>query len=280
MPEEAFWQAAGTLFESKLVDIVEWSFDTCWQRELLPEELALTIDAFSKGGALLGHGIFYSTLSAAQEPLPSQKMWLEQLKQECKQRSYKHISEHFGFLESKNWRVGSHLPVPSCEAAILQGRRSLELIQDACGLPVGLENLALAFSIDDVFNQGSMLDEILRPLNGFLLLDLHNIYCQSLNFSVSMAEILDTMPLDLVKEIHLSGGSFQNNLRRDTHDDGIPHMVIEILPGVLQSCPNLEYVIVERLGNSLLNKTRENDFRNEFIAVRDLVTRLKAAAYG
>lgn len=47
---------------------------------------------------------------------------------------------------------------------------------------IGLENLALAFTASDVRDQGQFLDDLLAPFDGFLVLDLHNLYCQLVNF--------------------------------------------------------------------------------------------------
>jgi hypothetical protein len=70
-----------------------------------------------------------------------------------------------------------------------------------------LENLALSFSVDDVKHQGEFLEKLVEPVNGFLILDLHNLYCQSHNFDIPLlganstnAQILnDTLKNDSLK---------------------------------------------------------------------------------
>jgi uncharacterized protein (UPF0276 family) len=53
--------------------------------------------------------------------------------------------------------------------------------------PVGLENLALAMGPADAADQGPFLAAVLERLGdqGVLLLDLHNLHCQIVNFSLS-----------------------------------------------------------------------------------------------
>ena len=64
------------------------------------------------------------------------------------------------------------LPVPLTPAALQLGQERLRRLQDAGATQVGLENLAFAFGRQDVADQGRFLDELLQPVDGFLLLDL------------------------------------------------------------------------------------------------------------
>lgn len=144
-------------------------------------------------------------------------------------------------------------------------------------VPVGIENLAFSFSVDDVKEQGLFLDKLTEETDGFLILDLHNIYCQSCNFDVDMLQIIQWYPLDKVREIHLSGGSWQESIygrkriRRDTHDDAIPEEILSVLPSVLSQCRNLEYVIIERLGHTIRTEKERREFLDDFFKVKELV---------
>ena len=79
----------------------------------------------------------------------------------------------------------------------------LKQLADVAQVPVGLENLALALSQKDVLEQGQFLDALLEPVEGFIVLDVHNLYCQMHNFQLTAQEILQTYPLNRVKEIHI-----------------------------------------------------------------------------
>ena len=135
-------------------------------------------------------------------------------------------------------------------------------------VPIGLENLAFAFGLPDVMSQGIFLDRLLAAVDGFLLLDLHNLYCQIHNFNLSALEILARYPLDRVKEIHISGGSWSQHgsrkIRRDTHDNAVPAAVFELLATVVNLCPQLEFVIFERIGNTLKTASSQAQFRRDY----------------
>jgi hypothetical protein len=144
---------------------------------------------------------------------------------------------------------------------------------------VGLENLAFAFGMDDVENQGQFLEELLAPVDGFLVLDLHNLYCQSVNFAIPALELLKSYPLERVKQLHVSGGSWSQSkygfdrtpIRRDTHDDGVPEDVLALVEPVARLCPNASTVVFERLGTALETDEAQKTFVSDFKRLRLLV---------
>lgn len=278
MLEPDFVAAALPLLQAGEVDVLEWSFDIGWSQAAMPEWADELLDHFASHDRLLGHGVKYSLLSADESP--ARDSWLERLSGECRQRHYRHVSEHFGFMAAGRFHEGAPLPVPLTEFTIRLGRERLQRLADAARCPVGLENLAFAFGPRDVQDQGTFLDELLTPLDGFLLLDLHNIYCQCCNFDVSGEELLATYPLRRVTEIHVSGGSWSSAkcstqkplIRRDTHDGAVPHEVFDLIRWAIPRCPNLEAVILEQLGGTLSEPNSAEQFRIDFQTLRQVVS--------
>lgn len=277
MPGDDYWQAAQPLFEAGDVECVEWSFDMGWGKSL-PEWLQSTLEDYSHREKLYGHGVSYSALDASETA--RQSNWLHQLSMEVSQLNYRHISEHFGFMGGGNFHIAAPLPVPRTTETVKVGRERLQQLAEVAQVPVGLENLAFAFGPEDVKQQGPFLDELLEPVNGFLLLDLHNIYCQSCNFDVEILKLLDGYPLHRVRELHVSGGSWsehqdaegnQVRVRRDTHDDRVPEEVFEVLPAVLQRCPSIEAVMLEQLDGTFEEAEDFEGFRADFRRLQKIV---------
>lgn len=274
MPEANFVSAILSLLQNNAVDVLEWSFDTFYDVEE-PEWLSGLLNFYAENDRLIGHGVYYSLFDARWND--RQENWLRKLKAECKRRNYNHITEHFGFMNTENFHQGVPLPVPLLPKTLQIGKDRLRRLQDAVEIPVGVENLAFSFSVDDVREQGSFLDRLVEDIDGFLILDLHNIYCQACNFQIDMFEIINLYPLGKVKEIHLSGGSWQESaygrkpIRRDTHDDRIPDEIVKILPEVISRCHHLEYVIIERLGNTLNSSTEKHAFFSDFNRIKEIV---------
>lgn len=255
MIDSDFASAAAPLFEREVVEAVEWSFDTGWGCTL-PDWLPGILQAYSKAGRLYGHGVSYSTLSAEADP--RQEQWLERVSRECDALTYQHVSEHLGFMTTPRFARGTPLPMPLHSDVIELGRTRLAALQEACGTRVGLENLALAFSKEECLAQGTLIEQML-PEDGFVLLDLHNAWCQVRNFGIDRAALLASFPLARVRAIHISGGrdDERTGARRDTHDNPIPDAVIEWLPEVIAACENVDVVILERMGGTLVGRTEE-----------------------
>jgi len=248
MRESDFLLACLPLFEAGEVEVLEWSFDIGWQAAGIPDWGLALLSDFETAGRLIGHGVTFSPLSAGC--IERQEAWLEQFRCECELRNYQHISEHFGFMSAGDFHRGPPLPVPLTGSSLALGQERLQQLAEIANRPIGLENLALAFGRDDVARQGEFLDALLAPVDGFLLLDLHNVYCQACNFGLDAKELLDLYPLQRVKEMHISGGSWIDDIRRDTHDDSVPDIVFDLLQEALLRCPQTEIVILERLGGS------------------------------
>ncbi|MCC3160799.1 DUF692 domain-containing protein [Hymenobacter sp. 15J16-1T3B] len=261
--------AAFPLLEEGRVEALEWAFDALYWTEQPPAWFADLLDSYSQAGRLIGHGVYFSLLSGRWTA--EQQQWLRQLAQVAARFRFDHVTEHFGFFTGQNFHHGAPLPVPYSPAALRLGQDRLQRLQAACQCPVGLENLAFAYSLDEVQRHGEFLDQLLAPVNGFVILDLHNLYCQLHNFAVPYEALIELYPLERVREIHISGGSWEasslvpgRTVRRDTHDEAVPDEVFALLARTLPRCPNLKYVVLEQLGTGLKTAASREQFRRDF----------------
>src|SRR5262245_56053470 len=114
------------------------------------------------------------------------------------------MSEYFGLVIVFGFVDGAPLPVPATAAALAIGRDRLARLGAAARAPVGVENLALAFGPSDVDAQGPFLEALLAPVDGYLVLDLHNLWCQAVNFARDPRALLATYPLARARVLHVS----------------------------------------------------------------------------
>jgi proline iminopeptidase len=270
--------AALPLFEAEKVQAIEWSFDVLFKRPDIPNWFWELIQAYSQNNRLIGHGVFFSLFLGKWQP--EQTQWLAHLKQLCQTTHFDHITEHFGFMTGADFHKGAPLSIPFDKNTLNLGIDRLQRIQAACQCPVGLENLAFAYSYDEVKKHGDFLAQLVESINGFIILDLHNLYCQLHNFDLQFDDIINRYPLDKVREIHISGGSWdeitiehsKKQIRRDTHDNGVPHVVFELLIKTLPKCPNLKYVVLEQLGTALYSQESQSIFQNDFLRLDNIVS--------
>jgi uncharacterized protein (UPF0276 family) len=268
--------AALPLFRSGRVGGIEWAFDSLYKNETLPEWFEAFLHEYGRAGRLVGHGVFFSIFSGKW--LPEQAVWLKKLAELCQKYEFNHISEHFGFMTGADFHKGAPIGLPLNSTTLRLGRDRLFRIFEACGRPVGLENLAFACSLDEVEIHGEFLEKLLAPVNGFLILDLHNLYCQIQNFGVDFDEIIEKYPLERVREIHVSGGSWEpvesnpaKKIRRDTHDDAVPESVFLMLEKVISRCPNLKFVVLEQLSSGLQTENSQKNFQKDFKKVEKIL---------
>lgn len=263
--------AAQLLFDQGEVGAIEWSVDA-WAGGPPPSDTAAILKSFGDRGKLIGHGIHYPVLAAQSQQLRDE--WLRHLAKDVTTHNYCGLSVHFGFATGWLLAEGAPLPVPYCAEALATGKAALAQLAKVVPCKVGLENLALSFSSDDAKRQGEFLRELLGDVNGYLLLDLHNVHCQSVNFGVPLIEMVKTYPLDLVEEIHVAGGSWSDHsggkVRRDTHDGRVPQEIFDALPEVIGLCRNVKFVLLEKLPESFESDADVAGFREDYM-------RLKAA---
>ncbi len=165
-------------------------------------------------------------------------------------------SEHLGFqtlagAEGQAIEIGVPLPLPPTqEAAALVSARA-RAIGRRFGVPFLLENPAHYLpqlptdpSVGDEFG---LMAAILEQGNCGQLLDLHNLYCNAVNFGFDPFGALDRIATDRVVEIHVAGGHELDGFRMDSHNGATPEAVWDLLAEALRRCPNVKGLVFEVL---------------------------------
>jgi len=271
MLDDAFRQTALPLFEAGDVDAIEYSFELGWARPW-PAWAEALLQHYGGAGRLWGHGVTYSPMSA--ESSEHHADWLARVAGECAALEFQGVSEHYGFMGSGGYDVGAPLPPPPLPEVAELGTKALGALATVSGVALGIENLALALSPQDVYAQPRLIAQVLDTLDGYLVLDLHNLWCQATNFELDPLTLLERYPLHRARVVHVSGGSWSTHattrFRRDTHDAQVPQPVLALLPEALQRCPALEVVILEQLGPTLADPALAQGYREDFARVREL----------
>jgi uncharacterized protein len=171
-------------------------------------------------------------------------------------------SEHLGFQtipgeDGTTREVGVPLPLPATEEAVrVVAARSLA-IGRRYGVPFLLENPAHYLSglpaDPEIGDEIGLMCAITERGGCFQLLDLHNIYCNSVNHRFDPFGAIDRMPLNRVVEIHVAGGSLHDGFWMDAHDGRVPERVWELLEYTLPRSPNLAGVVFEILEEHAMN---------------------------
>jgi hypothetical protein len=91
LPEDDLRRAQWPLFAEGLVEAIEWTVDLA-DADVPDPWWAPLLDHFAARGALFGHGVHFSPLSAVFEP--RQREWLARLRTALARRPVRHLSEH------------------------------------------------------------------------------------------------------------------------------------------------------------------------------------------
>jgi uncharacterized protein len=248
------------LYQSDIVDFVEVTPETiCRQRaigqsitmDIVPDQLNRARETCAQLPMVV-HGVELSIGSACGWNVA----YLEML--DLFQRNWPFVwhSEHLGFQTVQSGtglvlEVGVPLPVPPTKEAVdLISERSTEICR-RYEVPFLLENPAYYISElpsdPEIGDDIGLIDAIMKRSGCYLLLDLHNVYCNSLNHGLSPFAILDRVPLDRVVEIHVAGGASKDGFWMDGHNGPVPEPVWELLECALSRAPNVAGVVFEML---------------------------------
>jgi uncharacterized protein (UPF0276 family) len=155
-------------------------------------------------------------------------------------------SEHLAFVRGGGTEVG-HLAAPPRNEATLEGlARNVEEARRATGSLPLLENVASLIEPPlSTYDEGAWLHAVLAATGCDLLLDLHNVYANAMNFAFDAEALVRSLPPARIGAIHLAGGRrIERGRVLDDHLHGVPDEVFALLGCV--SAPN---VILERDGN-------------------------------
>jgi uncharacterized protein len=164
-------------------------------------------------------------------------------------------SEHLAFVRSGGHEIG-HLAAPPRTLATVEGAvRNLAHIRRVVGEPPALENIATLIDPPaSVLTEAAWISAIAQGADASLLLDLHNLHANCVNFGHSAHEVLRALPLGRVRLVHLSGGRMIHppgtGVPRllDDHLHDVPEVVYTLLSGLARLCPHPLTVIIERDG--------------------------------
>ena len=265
------------LYQSDLVAFVEITPETlCRQRrigsevqiEIIPERLA-TAQQTCAGLPVVVHGVELSIGSAHG----LNDAYLRMLDSFQKEWPFVWHSEHLGFQtiagdNNSTLEIGVPLPMPATvEAVELVAARSAT-IMERYDVPFLLENPAHYFSElpadREIGDEYRFLAALTNESGCYLLLDLHNLYCNAVNHHFDARDVINSIPMDRVIEIHVAGGSWRDGFWMDAHDGRVPEPVWELLEYVLPLAPNVRGVVFELLEEHAIRlgaPAIENDLR-------------------
>jgi uncharacterized protein (UPF0276 family) len=126
-------------------------------------------------------------------------------------------SEHLTYCAAQG-HLYDLLPIPFTEEAVHYVAARVRQVQDILGRPIALENASYYAQPHADMSEAQFVSAVLQESGCDMLLDVNNIYVNSINHCYDPIEFLDALPLQRVRYIHVAGHYDEaDDLKVDTH---------------------------------------------------------------
>jgi uncharacterized protein len=205
------------------------------------------LQRYTQDRPVIGHGIGLSLPSAMQ----LDQGLLDEVATSHRDLYYQWYSEHLSMFlvpdgSVPNAQAGMGLPVVlDDETLALVGGKVCQL-RGALGVPVLLENSTIFSAIPEPdMSEPAFFNRLHADTGCGMLLDLHNLYANTLNIGMSAHDYLAEINPEIVIEIHLAGGDWLKGHYTDSHSRQTPSPVWEWAHEWAPRFPNLSAITFE-----------------------------------
>ena len=238
--------AAGILSRLDAIDVVEVIADDYFNASRTHRR-SLTTLAAQVPVSLHGISLGMASCSAVESRrLEKMARLVNEVEPEC-------WSEHLAFVRAGGIEIGHLAAPPRTEETIEATLANIATASRVVGAAPQIENIAtLIDPPGSVLDESAWLRAIALNSGSDLLLDLHNVHANTLNFGHDPLAFLHALPLEKVAMIHLAGGKWIGPEGRqrllDDHLHDVPDPVFALLEEVASCVAQPLTVIIERDG--------------------------------
>ena len=155
--------------------------------------------------------------------------FLKEVRQFIEQFNVPYYSEHLSFC-SDDGHLYDLMPMPFSKQAVSYVADRIKLVQDVVGVQLGVEHISYYTAPGQEMREIDFLNEVIEASDSGLLLDVNNVYVNSINHGYDPLKFIDNLPLDRVHYIHIAGHKqVADDLIIDTHGTSIIEPVWDLL---------------------------------------------------
>lgn len=176
------------------------------------------------------HGLSLSIGS----PEPLDVVFVKQVKQFLRQYNISLYSEHLSYC-SGDGHLYDLMPIPFTDEAVRYVGRRVRQVQDILEQPLILENVSYYAAPGQQMSEADFTRAVLQEADCQLLLDVNNIYVNSVNHGYNASEFLQAMPSERIAYYHIAGHFKEaEDLLVDTHGSAVIDPVWQLLQQAYQ----------------------------------------------
>jgi uncharacterized protein len=181
---------------------------------------------------IISHGVNLS-LGSTDELNPE---YLRQLKELLDMFEVPWWSDHVSFASFDQRYVNNLLPLPRTRATVDLFVKRIRQAQDYIERPILIENISFYMPNPPgtVMSEARFISELLEQADCGMLLDVNNVYVNSVNHGFDPFEFILQLPLERVVQVHVAGHNYHENTIIDTHSEAVCEPVYDLLEFVLR----------------------------------------------
>ena len=176
---------------------------------------------------VVAHGLSLSIGSTD----PLDKKFLKDLKTFFDRYNILHYSEHLSFSGLRGTQTYELLPLPMTKNMALHVSDRVKMVEDILSRPLILENATYYYVPQSSISEAEFINMVLEKSGAKMLLDVNNVYVNSLNHNFDASEFIKHIDLDKVAYIHVAGHYEDKELGLfiDTHGKEVKPEVWKLL---------------------------------------------------
>jgi len=220
------------LRRTMLNTLEESSLDDIHFMEVAPENwinvggrLGKKFRAYTERFPFVCHGLSLSIGS----PAPLNTDLLHAIKKLMQAHGIRYYSEHLSYCSDEG-QLYDLLPIPFTEEAVDYVAARIQQAQDILGQRIAIENSSYYCAPQQEMTESEFINAVIQKADCALLLDVNNIYVNSINHNYDPYEFLASLPGERTAYIHIAGHYNEaEDLRVDTHGAPVIASVWELL---------------------------------------------------
>jgi uncharacterized protein len=162
-------------------------------------------------------------------PAPLDEPFMRELKAFLDTHNIRCYSEHLSYC-SDDGHLYDLMPIPFTEEAVHHVAGRIRRVQEILERPIAIENVSYYAAPGLEMDEISFINAVLREADCGLLLDLNNIYVNSVNHRYDAAQFLRALPGERIAYAHVAGHYNETaDLIVDTHGSGVIDPVWRLL---------------------------------------------------
>jgi uncharacterized protein len=159
---------------------------------------------------------------------------LADIKQFMQQHQIRRYTEHLSYCSDRG-HLYDLMPIPFTEEAVRHVSQRIAQVQDFLGERIAMENVSYYCAPQPQMSEIEFINAVVAEADCDLLLDVNNIYVNSINHRYDPYEFLYQLPAEKAVYIHVAGHYDEaEDLRVDTHGADVIDPVWQLLDAAYQ----------------------------------------------